>query len=176
MTPKTGKIADRPELIAILRERRRQGGRIVFTNGCFDLLHAGHVRYLEASRALGDCLVVGLNGDASVRALKGQDRPILRLEERAAILGALASVDFLVAFDEATPLELIRRLRPDVLTKGADYTLDGVVGADLVASWGGRVNLLPLDSGASTSGLLERIRGSHPAVREPRAASTREPA
>jgi D-beta-D-heptose 7-phosphate kinase/D-beta-D-heptose 1-phosphate adenosyltransferase len=171
------KLGTLEEVAGAVDALRRDGRRIVFTNGCFDLLHAGHVRYLEASRALGDCLVVGLNGDASVRALKGPDRPILRLAERAAILGALASVDFLVAFDEATPLELIRRLRPDVLTKGADYTLDRVVGADLVASWGGRVELLPLEAGASTTGLLERIRGGRdPDVREPRAASTREPA
>ncbi|HEY7531107.1 MAG TPA: D-glycero-beta-D-manno-heptose 1-phosphate adenylyltransferase, partial [Gemmatimonadota bacterium] len=165
------------EVAGAVEALRRDGRRIVFTNGCFDLLHAGHVRYLEASRALGDCLVVGLNDDASVRALKGPDRPILRLAERAAILGALASVDYLVAFGGSTPLELIRRLRPDVLTKGADYALDGVVGADLVASWGGRVELLPLEAGASTTGLLERIRGGgEPGMGDPRAASTREPA
>jgi D-beta-D-heptose 7-phosphate kinase/D-beta-D-heptose 1-phosphate adenosyltransferase len=173
----SAKLGTLDEVAGAVEALRRDGRRIVFTNGCFDLLHAGHVRYLEASRALGDCLVVGLNDDASVRALKGPDRPILRLAERAAILGALASVDYLVAFGGSTPLELIRRLRPDVLTKGADYALDGVVGADLVASWGGRVELLPLEAGASTTGLLERIRGGgEPGMGDPRAASTREPA
>lgn len=136
---------------------RREGRRVVFTNGCFDLLHAGHVRYLQASRELGDCLVVGLNSDASVRRLKGPGRPILALEERAQILAALACVDYIVEFDEPTPLNLIQRLRPDVLAKGADYAIEDVVGAELVASYGGRVELLPLEVGRSTSGIIDRI-------------------
>ncbi|MBA2564446.1 MAG: D-glycero-beta-D-manno-heptose 1-phosphate adenylyltransferase, partial [Gemmatimonadetes bacterium] len=132
--------------------------RVVFTNGCFDLLHAGHVRYLQASRSLGDFLIVGLNSDASVRRLKGPSRPVLRLAERSQILAALACVDVIVAFEEATPVELIRRIRPDVLTKGADYAPGEVVGADLVASWGGRVELVPLEDGQSTTRMIDRIR------------------
>jgi D-beta-D-heptose 7-phosphate kinase/D-beta-D-heptose 1-phosphate adenosyltransferase len=137
---------------------RSEGRRIVFTNGCFDLLHAGHVRYLQASRRLGDCLVVGLNSDASVRRLKGGERPILEFEERAQILSALSCVDYVVAFDEATPIDLIRRLKPDVLTKGADYEAGEVVGAELVAGYGGRVELVALEEGISTTGIIEKIR------------------
>ncbi|MFN2433342.1 MAG: D-glycero-beta-D-manno-heptose 1-phosphate adenylyltransferase [Gemmatimonadota bacterium] len=155
------------EVVTAVEALRREGRRIVFTNGCFDLLHAGHVRYLQASRALGDCLVVGLNGDASVRRLKGPGRPILSLDERARILSALACVDFLVAFDEPTPIELIRRIRPQVLTKGADYAREEIVGAELVEAWGGRVERVPLEEGASTTGLIERIRSAPAPVRRP---------
>lgn len=143
---------------AAVEALRREGRRVVFTNGCFDLLHAGHVRYLQASRALGDCLVVGLNTDASVQRLKGPGRPILTLEERAQILSGLACVDYLVEFDDPTPVELIRALRPDVLTKGADYAVDEIVGAELVREWGGRVERVPLAEGLSTTSIIERIR------------------
>jgi D-beta-D-heptose 7-phosphate kinase/D-beta-D-heptose 1-phosphate adenosyltransferase len=148
------------EVASVVDVLRREGRRIVFTNGCFDLLHAGHVRYLQASRALGDCLVLALNSDASVRRLKGPGRPILALEERLQVLSALACVDYLVPFDEDTPVELIRRLRPAVLTKGADYTLERVVGADSVAAYGGRVELIPLEAGQSTTRLIDRIRAT----------------
>jgi D-beta-D-heptose 7-phosphate kinase/D-beta-D-heptose 1-phosphate adenosyltransferase len=157
LTP-AAKLRPLEEVVAATEVQRREGRRLVFTNGCFDLLHAGHVRYLAASRALGDCLVVGLNSDASVRRLKGPGRPILELEERAQILSALSSVDYIVAFDEDTPLELILKLRPDILTKGADYALQDVVGADLLGAWGGRVELVPLERGKSTTGIIERIR------------------
>jgi len=138
------------------------GGRpraVVFTNGCFDLIHAGHVRFLEDAAAQGDLLVVGLNADASVARLKGPERPIQDAEDRAALLAALHAVDYVVLFDEDTPLELIRRLQPDVLVKGADYTPETVVGADLVQGYGGRVALLPIMANRSTTTMIERIVG-----------------
>ena len=133
------------------------GERVVFTNGCFDILHAGHVDYLEASRQCGDRLVVGLNSDASVRRLKGPTRPVHSEGDRARVLSALGAVDAVVIFDEETPLNLILALRPDVLTKGADYTEDKVVGAKEVRSWGGDVRLLDLLEGRSTSAALEKL-------------------
>jgi D-beta-D-heptose 7-phosphate kinase/D-beta-D-heptose 1-phosphate adenosyltransferase len=153
------KRASLDQVAAALERLRRQGRRVVFTNGCFDLLHAGHVRCLQGSRALGDCLVVGVNSDASVRRLKGPGRPVLGLEQRLQVLAALDCVDYVVAFDEDTPIELIRRLLPDVLTKGADYAPGEIVGAELVTRRGGRVERIPLEKGPSTSGLIERIRG-----------------
>src|SRR5256886_11310614 len=140
-----------------LDSRRRLGQRVAFTNGCFDVLHAGHVQYLQEARAQADFLVVGLNGDAGVRALKGPGRPVNPVESRALVLAGLEAVDYLTVFDEATPLELIQALRPDVLVKGADYHPDEVVGADLVASYGGRVYLAPLREGYSTTRLLQRL-------------------
>ena len=139
---------------------RRGPRRVVFTNGCFDLLHPGHIHTLEMARSLGDLLVVGVNSDRSVRALKGPSRPLLPESERAEILAALQAVDFVVLFDEDTPRELIARLRPDVLAKGADWGADEVVGRQEVESGGGRVVLLPLDPGYSTSAILEKIRKS----------------
>jgi len=141
------------------RWRRRQQGRVVFTNGVFDLLHVGHVTLLEAARREGDALAVGVNSDASVRRLaKGADRPLVPEGDRARLLAALACVDCVVLFDEDTPLALIERLRPDVLVKGADYARDAIVGADQVEAWGGRVVRVPLVSGYSTTRLLERLR------------------
>jgi len=143
-----------------VRWRERQRGPVVFTNGVFDLLHVGHVALLEAARAEGGALVVGVNSDASVRRLgKGADRPIVRGPERARLLAALACVDCVVLFDEETPLALIKRLRPDVLVKGADYARAAIVGADQVEGWGGRVVRVPLVPGASTTALLARLRG-----------------
>jgi len=136
---------------------RTRGETIVFTNGCFDLLHAGHVIYLERARREGDRLILGLNTDDSVRRLKGPARPILSQRDRARVLAALTSVDAVVLFDEDTPLHLIHALRPDVLAKGADYTEDQVVGAREVKSWGGRVALIPYVEGFSTSGIIRRI-------------------
>ena len=142
------------------RWRERQRGPVVFTNGVFDLLHVGHVALLEAARAEGGALVVGVNSDASVRRLeKGTDRPVVPERERARLLAALACVDCVVLFDEDTPLALIERLRPDVLVKGADYARPAIVGADQVEGWGGRVVRVPLVKGASTSQLLARLRG-----------------
>lgn len=141
------------------RWRARQAGPVVFTNGIFDLLHAGHVHLLEAARAEGAALVVGVNTDASVRRLgKGADRPVVAEAERARLVAALACVDCVVLFDEDTPLALIRRLRPAVLVKGADYAREAIVGADEVEGWGGRVVRVPLVPGVSTTGLLRRLR------------------
>jgi D-beta-D-heptose 7-phosphate kinase/D-beta-D-heptose 1-phosphate adenosyltransferase len=134
---------------------------VVFTNGVFDLLHPGHIALLEAARAEGDALIVGLNSDASVRRLgKGPDRPVVAEADRARVLAALAAVDCVVLFDEDTPLSLIRRLHPDVLVKGADYAPDQIVGAADVAAWGGRVVRVPLVRDQSTTGLLRKLRPS----------------
>lgn len=152
-TPLAGLLAER-------REWRAAGRRVVFTNGCFDLLHAGHVRLLEAARAQGDLLVVGLNSDASVRRLKGPARPVLPEAERAEALRALEAVDRVVVYGEDTPLETIRALVPDVLVKGADWAPGTIVGADVVEAAGGRVVRVELLTGRSTTGLIERTR--HP--------------
>ena len=134
--------------------------RVVFTNGVFDVLHTGHVALLEAARSEGDVLIVGINRDASARRLgKGPDRPVVPEAERARLVAALAAVDCVVLFAEDTPLELIRKLHPDVLVKGADYAPDAIVGANDVEGWGGRVVRVPLVKDKSTTGLLERLRG-----------------
>jgi D-beta-D-heptose 7-phosphate kinase/D-beta-D-heptose 1-phosphate adenosyltransferase len=152
-----GKLRPRGTLAQELEARRRLGQRVAFTNGCFDVLHAGHVQYLREARAQADVLVVGLNSDASVRSLKGPNRPVNPVEARALVLSALEAVDYLTVFDEATPLALIEALRPDVLVKGADYTHEEVVGADLVESWGGRVHLAAIRDGYSTTRLLKLL-------------------
>ena len=136
---------------------RASGEKIVFTNGVFDLLHRGHVEYLEESRALGDRLVVGVNSDASVRRIKGPERPLVPAEERAELLQALACVDLAVIFDEETPERLIREVEPDVLVKGGDWTPDRIVGREFVEARGGRVLNVPLREGLSTTALIERI-------------------
>jgi rfaE bifunctional protein nucleotidyltransferase chain/domain len=151
----------RPELESLLRERaewKRAGARVVLTNGCFDLLHPGHVALLERARAEGDLLVVAINSDASVRALKGPARPLLPEDERAEALRALEAVDRVVVYDEPTPLELIEQVRPDVLVKGADWAPDAIVGREVVEGDGGRVVRVPLLDGRSTSQLVERIK------------------
>jgi D-beta-D-heptose 7-phosphate kinase / D-beta-D-heptose 1-phosphate adenosyltransferase len=150
-----GEAANRVEFL------RRQGQRIVFTNGCFDLLHRGHVTYLSRAKALGDLLVVAVNTDAGVRALKGSDRPINPLEDRMEVLAALSCVDLVVAFDEPTPERLIAALRPDVFVKGGDYTVDMLPEAGLVERLGGTVHILPYVEDRSTTGLLRRIRSDH---------------
>jgi len=149
---------DVDSLRTTLAVRRAAGARVVFTNGCFDLLHPGHVRYLAAARALGDVLVVGLNDDDSVRRLKGPGRPVLRLDERAEVLAGLAAVDHVVPFAEDTPLAVVRALRPDVLVKGADWSEEDIVGRDDVLASGGRVERIPLVAGLSTSEIIRRIR------------------
>lgn len=137
------------------------GKRIVFTNGCFDLMHIGHTRYLQAARALGDALVVGVNSDASIRRLeKAPDRPIVPEAQRAEILAALGCVDWVIIFDEADPLQLITAVQPDVLVKGGDWTLDRIVGREFVEARGGVVTTIPLVPGFSTTGLLQRIRST----------------
>ena len=152
------KVRTRDELARELRQHRLRNERIVFTNGCFDLLHGGHVHYLQQARALGDCLVVAVNDDASVRRLKGEDRPLRPQDERARMLAALACVDFVVPFSEDTPLALIQALAPDVLAKGGDYTLDTVVGREEVEAAGGSVHLIPYLDGLSTTAFLEALR------------------
>lgn len=146
----------RDALVAWRLERR---GRVVFTNGVFDLLHPGHVDILQSARASGSCLVVGLNSDESVRRLKGPNRPIRTEGERAYVLAALEAVDAVVVFDEDTPLELIRLLRPDVLAKGGDYDEDNIVGAREVKEWGGEVVIVPLVAGQSTTSIVEKLSG-----------------
>jgi D-beta-D-heptose 7-phosphate kinase/D-beta-D-heptose 1-phosphate adenosyltransferase len=138
--------------------RRSIHGSVVFTNGVFDLLHPGHVDVLRGARALGDALIVGVNSDASVRRLKGAERPVRPLQDRAYVLAALEVVDAVAAFDEDTPLELIRILLPDVLVKGGDYTPETIVGADVVRAAGGRVVTIPLTSGQSTTSIIEALR------------------
>ncbi|MBK5276879.1 MAG: bifunctional D-glycero-beta-D-manno-heptose-7-phosphate kinase/D-glycero-beta-D-manno-heptose 1-phosphate adenylyltransferase HldE [Desulfuromonadales bacterium] len=151
------KIKNRDVLTAVITAEKARGKRIVFTNGCFDLLHAGHVKYLQKARSLGDLLVLGLNSDASVRRLKGDKRPLIGEEERAHILAALDCIDYVVLFDEDTPLELIKALKPHILAKGGDYTADGVVGKDVVEAYGGRVELVSFVDGKSTTNIIERI-------------------
>ena len=154
-----GKIFTRPELVE--RYGRPRSQRVVFTNGCFDLLHPGHVQYLALARSLGDALVVGVNTDASVRRLeKAVDRPLVGQDARALVLAALEAVDAVCLFDEDTPAELIGALVPDVLVKGGDYRLDQVVGRDTVEQAGGRVALIPFVEGYSTTALVNRIRES----------------
>ncbi len=151
------KIKDRVVLTPLIEQERTNGRLVVFTNGCFDLLHAGHVKYLQAARQLGDLLVLGLNSDASVRRLKGPKRPLINEEERAHILAALDCIDYVCLFDEDTPLELIAALRPQILVKGGDYTTDAVVGRDIVESYGGRVELIPFVDGKSTTNIIEKV-------------------
>ena len=147
------------ELLAVLDEHRRRSERIVFTNGCFDVLHLGHVKYLEFARGLGDVLVVGLNSDASVRKLKGPGRPVCDQNERAQVLAALADVSYVVLFEEEVPERIIRKVRPDVLVKGEDWREKGVVGREFVESCGGEVVLAPVIEGKSTSDIIRRIKG-----------------
>jgi len=140
------------------RWRDRVRGPVVFTNGVFDLIHPGHVDVLIAARAAGDALLVGVNSDASVRRLKGAERPVRGQAERALVLAALEAVDAVAIFDEDTPLELINATRPDVIVKGGDYTPDTVVGRREVESWGGRVVIVPLTPGQSTTAIIEKLR------------------
>jgi D-beta-D-heptose 7-phosphate kinase/D-beta-D-heptose 1-phosphate adenosyltransferase len=153
-----GKVLSRAELTARAAGWRVMGKRLVFTNGCFDLLHAGHLALLHEAAALGDVLVLAINSDESVRRLKGPDRPIVPANERAALLAALSCVDAVTIFDEDTPLETLRAVRPHILVKGQDYGIDKVVGRELVEADGGRVALVPLLSEKSTSAMVERIR------------------
>jgi rfaE bifunctional protein nucleotidyltransferase chain/domain len=156
-----GQVVSQDELILHVAERKRNGQRIVFTNGCFDLLHPGHVRLLEQARALGDALIVAINSDASVQRNKGANRPIIPESERAEILAALAAVDYVTFFDEPTPREIIARLLPDVLVKGSDWGPDEVVGREEVEAAGGRVVWIPLVPGQSTTNIVGRIRSTH---------------
>ena len=151
------KIKTRTKLLRIINDLKAKGRRIVFTNGCFDLLHIGHVRYLEEAKALGDVLVVGVNSDASVRKLKGPKRPVLPQAARAEILSGLGCVDYVTTFDELDPLALITSLQPNVLVKGGDWTKEQIVGKEVVERSGGEVFIIPFVKGASTSNLIETI-------------------
>jgi D-beta-D-heptose 7-phosphate kinase/D-beta-D-heptose 1-phosphate adenosyltransferase len=151
-------VVDTGTLLDRLAAARAHGESVVFTNGCFDLLHAGHLEALRAMRAFGDRLVVALNDDASVSRLKGPERPVMPLEQRMALVAALDCVDWVVPFSEDTPAALIERLRPDVLAKGGDYVPSEVVGHDTVVDYGGSVHVVPYRDGLSTSALIARIR------------------
>jgi D-glycero-beta-D-manno-heptose 1-phosphate adenylyltransferase len=148
-----------PDVQRFVAALRRQGRTIVFTNGVFDLLHPGHIRYLQRARSLGDALIVGVNSDRSVSANKGVDRPITPEAERAEILEALSAVDAVIVFEENTPYRLIEALQPDVLAKGADWAEDRIVGRDVVEARGGRVVRVPVEAGYSTTAILARIKG-----------------
>lgn len=152
------KLKSLPDLKLILRKLRAKNKKIVFTNGCFDIIHPGHVSYLAGARSLGDVLIVGLNSDTSVRRLKGSKRPVFRQKERADVLSALSAVDFIVIFSSLTPLNLIRKIRPDVLVKGGDWKTKDIVGAEFVLSCGGIVKSLPYVKGFSTRGLIKKIQ------------------
>jgi rfaE bifunctional protein nucleotidyltransferase chain/domain len=153
------KVLSRAEVERFIEQLRHAGKTVVFTNGVFDLLHPGHVRYLQDARREGDALVVAVNSDRSVSAIKGPSRPLNPEQERAEVLAALACVDAVVIFDEDTPLEIIRRLQPDVLVKGADWQAAAIVGRDIVEARGGRVIRIPLAEGYSTSAIIRKIQG-----------------
>ena len=158
--PGAARVLTELQVAALVAAVRRTGRRIVFTNGVFDLLHPGHVRYLEEARALGDLLIVGLNADESVRHSKGPGQPITPQDERAEVLTALAAVDAVVVFPEDTPADIIRRIEPDILVKGADWPADQIVGRDTVEARGGRVVVVPVEPGYSTASIVERIRSA----------------
>ena len=151
------KIVTAEKLATRLDKVRTSGGKVVFTNGCFDILHAGHVRYLAAAGAEGDLLVVGLNSDASIRLIKGEKRPIVRQNHRAEVLASLSCVDFIVIFDEPDPLKLIQALKPDVLVKGEDWKEDAIVGAEFVKSQGGKIVRISFVEESSTTAIIEKI-------------------
>lgn len=151
------KIKNLSALLQIIRRYKKQGKRIVFTNGCFDLLHLGHVTYLERAKSKGDLLIVGINSDRSVHKLKGKERPLVPQSERGRVLAGLSSVDYVTIFDEPTPLSLICAIEPDVLVKGADWKKDSIIGGDEVKHRGGKVITIPVVKGISTTQIIKRI-------------------
>ncbi|MCH8271839.1 MAG: D-glycero-beta-D-manno-heptose 1-phosphate adenylyltransferase [Candidatus Marinimicrobia bacterium] len=153
-----GEVIETEELNRLIEESRSDGLKIVFTNGVFDILHAGHLDYLNRSKKLGDILIVGVNTDESAKAIKGPDRPFNGEEDRAALLAGLECVDYVTLFSETTPIKLISLLKPDLLVKGADYSADEVVGKELVESFGGEVKLISFKEGFSTSRLIDKIK------------------
>lgn len=152
------KILARNVLKNKLEELRKKGKKIAFTNGCFDILHAGHIRYLREAKKTADVLVLALNSDSSVRAIKGEKRPLMSEEERAEILAALECIDFVTIFQELTPLELINYLKPDILIKGGDWPEEKVIGREEIKKWGGRVAIIPEVEGKSTTNIVEKIK------------------
>ena len=151
------KIIARSRLKALASKLKAKKKRIVFTNGCFDLIHVGHIEYLEVARRLGDVLIVGINSDSSMKKIKGSKRPIMEQGDRARIIAGLESVDYVSIFNEITPLKLIKFIKPDVLVKGADWQLNKIVGAELVKSYGGKTASIPLIKGRSTSHIIRKI-------------------
>jgi D-glycero-beta-D-manno-heptose 1-phosphate adenylyltransferase len=158
--PRMGKILSLAELKKECKDLRSVGQSIVFTNGCFDLLHPGHVRYLQQARRLGDVLIVALNSDRAVRELKGDFRPILKESERAEVMAALSCVDYVIVFDDISPREIIASLLPDILVKGGDWKIDQIIGAEEVTAAGGKVLSLDFIAGVSTSEIIKRINGN----------------
>lgn len=154
------KIVSKAELKSLVERLRAADKKIVFTNGCFDILHAGHVRYLAAARALGDVLIVGLNSDSSVRLFKPAPKPINHQDDRAEVLAALAAVDFIVVFDERAPLGLVETIRPDIYAKGGDYRLEDLPEAEIVEAYGGKAILIPEVPGRSSTRIMEKIKGT----------------
>ena len=152
-------IVDFNEIEKICNSLREQNKKIVFTNGCFDILHRGHIEYLTKAKEFGDVLIVGLNSDTSVKRLKGKDRPINSESDRARILDALKPVDYVVIFEEDTPLRLIQMVKPDVLVKGGDYKFEEIVGSEFVMSYGGKVEIIPFVEGKSTTKIIQKIKG-----------------
>ncbi len=152
-----GKVVSRSELVSMRVQLRNEGKKVVFTNGCFDILHRGHIDYLTKAKALGDVLIVGVNADDSVRRLKGDARPIVEQEDRAAVLAALAAVDYVCLFEEDTPAELIRAIVPDILVKGGDWGVDQIVGRDVVEEVGGTVRTIEFLPNRSTTKIIEKI-------------------
>ncbi len=151
------KIYPRNELKAEVDRLKREGKKVIFTNGCFDILHAGHTQYLREAKKLGDVLILALNSDSSVRSIKGEKRPVVPETERAEVVASLASVDYVTIFDELTPLALIEFLQPDVIVKGGDWAEKDIVGAEAVRKWGGRVAIMPEIEGASTTNVIEKV-------------------
>jgi rfaE bifunctional protein nucleotidyltransferase chain/domain len=153
-------VVSRAELVHIRKQLKEQGKKIVFTNGCFDILHRGHVEYLTKAKALGDILFVGMNTDASVKRLKGPQRPVVCEDDRAFVLASLKAVDYVCLFDEDTPLELIKALVPDILVKGSDWPVDSIVGKDVVEEAGGKVQTIEFVPNRSTTNIIQKIAGS----------------
>lgn len=152
------KLKNFKEIEKISRKLKKEGKKIVFTNGCFDILHKGHIRLLRKAKSLGDVLIVGINTDSSVRRLKGKGRPFVKEKDRVEVISALEMVDYVVLFSQDTPYQLIKVVKPDILVKGGDYKKEDVVGRDIVEGYGGRVYIFPLVKGVSTTGIAERIK------------------
>ena len=155
------KIKNLPNAVTAIRKLQKNNKKIVFTNGCFDILHAGHVNYLSKAKSLGDVLVIGLNSDSSVKKLKGKTRPVVSQKNRALLLAALEVVDFVVVFNEPTPAKLIKAVKPDILVKGGDWKKEEIVGAEFVESYGGKVKSLAYIKGLSTRGLIAKIQAGY---------------
>ncbi|OGU42576.1 MAG: glycerol-3-phosphate cytidylyltransferase [Ignavibacteria bacterium GWB2_35_12] len=151
-------IVTKKEISGVSEALKSTGKKVVFTNGCFDIIHAGHVDYLKKARELGDVLIVGLNTDDSVRRIKGAGRPVNNENDRAVVLDSLRFVDYVIFFDEDTPYKLIKKIQPGILVKGGDYSIETIIGADIVLGIGGKVITIPLSEGKSTSGLIEKIK------------------